>query len=385
METWQVYGFGGELLAEYSYGGAPSSPQKEYGYRSGQLVVAAESSSNVKWTVTDHLGTPRIVVALGGGLAGVTRHDYLPFGEELMVGMGNGSIRTGAGGMGYVVDAVRQKFGSKERDDETGLDYFEARYFSSKQGRFTSPDEFTGGPDELFTFVEDTSINPTFYADLTNPQSLNKYQFAYNNPLRYVDPDGHEPNASPNLEPCCTQEQIDNINAATAAGAVGGAVVGGVVGAGVGGVSGATVGAGAGTLVLPGLGTAGGAVVGAGAGGVKGAIGGAAIGTAVGATALGGGVAAYYYVKDYFFPPAPAPKPDTQTKAQPQAQPQAPPAPVAMPRPIDKPRDKGHRKGKDHNKHTKNPAGDPSKRPPGFKPRIPPRPQKPPQKNDSES
>ena len=60
-------------------------------------------------------------------------------------------------------------------------------------GRFTSPDEFKGGPDELFDFEADASDNPTFYADLENPQSLNKYQYGYNNPYKFNDPSGHCP------------------------------------------------------------------------------------------------------------------------------------------------------------------------------------------------
>jgi RHS repeat-associated protein len=119
----------------------------------------------------------------------VSRHDYKPFGEELFVGSAS---RTAL--QGYdVVDGLRQKFTQKERDSETGLDYFLARYYSSAQGRFTSPDEFTGGPDELFDFTDNATDNPTFYADLTNPQSLNKYQYAYNAPTSITDPDGHCP------------------------------------------------------------------------------------------------------------------------------------------------------------------------------------------------
>jgi hypothetical protein len=55
QETWQLY-FEGELLAEYAAGAAATSPQKEYGYRNGQLLVTAEppsaqqSTENVVWT-----------------------------------------------------------------------------------------------------------------------------------------------------------------------------------------------------------------------------------------------------------------------------------------------------------------------------------------------
>lgn len=82
----------------------------------------------------------------------------------------------------------------KERDVETGVDYFEARYYSSMQGRFTSPDEFQGGPDEVFVLGSgDPEKQTLVYADTNNPQSVNKYQYSFNNPLRYVDPDGRSP------------------------------------------------------------------------------------------------------------------------------------------------------------------------------------------------
>lgn len=69
---------------------------------------------------------------------------------------------------------MRQQFTLKERDIETGLDYFQARYFASEQGRFSSTDPLLG------------SGRPNL------PQSWNQYSYVLNNPLRLVDPDGME-------------------------------------------------------------------------------------------------------------------------------------------------------------------------------------------------
>jgi RHS repeat-associated protein len=72
----------------------------------------------------------------------------------------------------------------KERDVETGLDFFLARYYSGAQSRSLSPDDALTGADT-------TPPGPLPCADIGNPQSLNKYSYVLNNPLKYNDPDGH--------------------------------------------------------------------------------------------------------------------------------------------------------------------------------------------------
>jgi RHS repeat-associated protein len=142
--------------------------------------------TNIQWLVADQLGTPRMIFDKSGTFSSVKRHDYLPFGEEISAFGGRTT------GQGYnVPDGLRQQFTSKEQDLETGLDYFLARYYSYIQGRFTSSDELTGGPHDL-SYFKDTPVNPTFFAELAAPQSLNKYQYCYNNPLRFLDPNGHQ-------------------------------------------------------------------------------------------------------------------------------------------------------------------------------------------------
>src|SRR5260370_34929047 len=92
------------------------------------------------------------------------------------------------------------KFTGKERDDESGLDYFGARYYSNGLGRFITPD-----------WAAKPAAIP--YAVLGDPQSLNLYTYVRNIPTVNVDTDGHETlNANTNdrgntrMVPCDTDE-----------------------------------------------------------------------------------------------------------------------------------------------------------------------------------
>jgi RHS repeat-associated protein len=140
-----IYDVSGQMVAEYS-----TSNQ--------------QGSGGTSYLTMDNLGTPRVVTGADGGVK--ARHDYLPFGEE--IGLSGG--RTAS--QGYVVDNVRQKFTQKERDVETGLDYFGARYYASTQGRFTSADPLMASGSTV------------------DPQTWNRYSYSYNNPLRFTDPSG---------------------------------------------------------------------------------------------------------------------------------------------------------------------------------------------------
>jgi hypothetical protein len=90
--------------------------------RLNQVTITGVNSAgaNVQWLVTDHLGTPRMILDQTGTLVNLKRHDYLPFGEELLAPTGGRSAA-----LGFTSgDGVRQQFTSKERDVETGFDFF---------------------------------------------------------------------------------------------------------------------------------------------------------------------------------------------------------------------------------------------------------------------
>jgi RHS repeat-associated protein len=169
------YGLGGKLIGERN--DSTGALTKAYFYRSGELIAITEDGTTHKFATSDHLGTPRAWTDRFGDLTDGGREDYAPFGQQLTAGIG---IRSSS--LGYGSNSIRQKFTGKEKDDETGLHFFGARYYSSVAGRFTSVDK--GAPDAL------------------SPQSWNRYSYVRNNPLSYIDPDGNkdEPALNQKLE-----------------------------------------------------------------------------------------------------------------------------------------------------------------------------------------
>jgi RHS repeat-associated protein len=138
IETY-VYDGDGRRVEKYGPGG---TPRTVFVYDAlGRL--AAEYNSKVTvgppcitcYLSDDHLGTPRLITDSNGLVA--ERHDYLPFGEEVAADT-FGRDQT----YGSTAGLVNQKFTGKERDSESGLDYFGARYYGSALGRFTSPDDY---------------------------------------------------------------------------------------------------------------------------------------------------------------------------------------------------------------------------------------------------
>ena len=87
------------------------------------------------------------------------------------------------------------KYTGKERDSESGLDNFGARYNASSMGRFMTPD-WAAKPVTV----------P--YAHFGNPQSLNLYSYVQNNPTTTGDPDGHCPSDNPNCKNVTVQAEV---------------------------------------------------------------------------------------------------------------------------------------------------------------------------------
>lgn len=99
----------------------------------------------------------------------VSRRDFMPFGEEIAA---MAETHRTPGDKYGVGDSVRQKFTGYERDEETGLDFAEARYYYNNHGRFTAVDPLLASGKSA------------------DPQTFNRYAYTMNRPLILTDPTG---------------------------------------------------------------------------------------------------------------------------------------------------------------------------------------------------
>jgi RHS repeat-associated protein len=211
----------------------------------------------------DHLGSLNVLTNSQG--AEVQRLTYRPFGETQST---QGSA-----------DFLQHRFTGQELDPETGLYFYNARYYNPVLGRFISPDSIVPEPG--------------------NPQSLNRYSYVGNNPVNRIDPSGHSwlskffrsvPRSLPGMfvQSFVTAITLNPVLGAAAGGAVNMALYGGNLGRNIGiSVAGGAI-AGAAYLVAGPLGGALGAQFGEFAGGLAtAALMGAAVGGASAAIAGG--------------------------------------------------------------------------------------------------
>jgi RHS repeat-associated protein len=118
------------------------------------VAGAMRINSTLYYVLKDHLGSASVVTDASGNILGENR--YYPFGETRL---STGSILTD------------KLYTSQREMAGLGIYHYGARFYSPKLGRFLSPD--------------------TIVQNFTNPQTLNRFSYVINNPLRYTDPTGH--------------------------------------------------------------------------------------------------------------------------------------------------------------------------------------------------
>ena len=164
-----VLGPSGEELSMFDGG---NNWQRTNVYADSKLVGTYDTGG-LHFHLEDPLGTRRMQLSGNPNQVGLPETDIQswPYGDQLYSFPDQYAPATAD-------DATPLHFTGKERDAESGNDYFGARYFASTMGRFLSPDW-------------SAKAEPVPYAKLGDPQSLNLYAYVRNNPLSRIDADGH--------------------------------------------------------------------------------------------------------------------------------------------------------------------------------------------------
>jgi RHS repeat-associated protein len=146
-----IYDASSKLVAEYS-------PEPD------EIAVEGEPHVyRVNYMTTDHLGSPRIVTDQDGAV--VSRKDFGAFGDPVY----SAQRVSGPEGNGYDIPEIRQDYTGHQKDEESGLEFAQARYYNSVHGRFTSVDPLAAS------------------AALDDPQTFNRYTYVLNSPYRLTD------------------------------------------------------------------------------------------------------------------------------------------------------------------------------------------------------
>jgi RHS repeat-associated protein len=158
-----ILGLGGEQLTEMTANSDGVMAWQNTNVYAAGALMATYDAEGLHFLLNDMLGTRRAQTNYAGVLE--QSCSSLPFGDQLNC---SSSLQA----------PNPLHFTGKERDSESGLDYFGARYYGSSIGRWMSPNW-------------SEKQEPVPYSKLDDPQTLNLYTYGLNNPLSFVDDDGH--------------------------------------------------------------------------------------------------------------------------------------------------------------------------------------------------
>lgn len=133
---------------------AEASATTKHIFLGDRRISTKKSDGSFFFYHSDHINSSNVLTDSSGNQIGL--YEYDPYGSTV--------THTGTAD-------VKHQFTGQEKDDSTGLYYYGARYMDPELGRFISPDWYVQAPED--------------------PQSLNRYTYARNNPINYTDPTGN--------------------------------------------------------------------------------------------------------------------------------------------------------------------------------------------------